>query len=105
MSEKNNCWEYMKCGKGPDGNNTKESGSCPVALHVAANGLNGGINGGRLCWLIAETRCHGKVEHVNQRRNYPCFFCEFRYKVIAEEGLLPVCNTSGNFLGNFINQY
>ncbi|MBI4682587.1 MAG: hypothetical protein HY757_05750 [Nitrospirae bacterium] len=100
IKKKYNCWEFMKCGKGPGTGNTKQSGICPVVDNTAANGLNGGVNGGRMCWLIAETKCCGEVKHSNQNRSDPCFSCEFRYKVMAEEGLLEVCNTTGEFLAN-----
>ncbi len=98
MDIKYNCWEYMKCGKGPDENKTDPSRTCPAAANNVSDGLNGGRNGGRICWLIAETKCCGEVEHANQNRKNPCFSCGFRFKVMAEEGLVQVCNATGKFL-------
>jgi hypothetical protein len=97
---KPNCWEFMKCGKGPSENGNSKSGSCPIATETSANDLNGGVNGGRICWIIAETCCNGEVKCSDLHRNSSCFSCEFRYKVTAEEGLLSVCKATGSFLEN-----
>jgi len=100
MNKKDNCWDYMKCGKGPDENGKNKFIMCPVVFHEAANGLNGGVNGGRLCWLVASKKKYGEMKHLNQKRTDPCFFCEFHYKVMAEEGFMKVCETSSHFLSN-----
>jgi hypothetical protein len=90
----------MKCGRGIGGDKVDESGSCPVASETPANNLNGGINGGRICWIIAESCCNGEVKCSTFHRKDSCFSCEFRYKVTAEEGLLNVCRATGLFLEN-----
>ena len=91
-----NCWEFMKCGKGPSGNG--KSDICPVAVKTEADMLNGGVNGGRICWIIADTCSNGGVKCSDLHRESSCFSCEFRYKVTAEEGLLNVCKATGTFL-------
>lgn len=95
-----NCWEFMKCGREPGGENADESGVCPVASERSANGLNGGVNGGRICWIIAENCCinNGRNPHMSQEDC--CFQCEFRYRVTQDEGLLNVCKATGHFLSN-----
>ncbi len=95
-----NCWEFMKCGKRPPENGNGKDNSCPVASETSANDLNDGINGGRICWIIAETCHNSKVQCSDLLRKDPCFSCEFRYKVTIEEGLLNICKTTGKFLGN-----
>ncbi len=100
MRNKLNCWEFMKCGKGASGNGNGKHRSCPIAADTSANTLNGGVNGGRICWIIAETCCNGEVQCSNLHRKSSCFSCEFRYKVSAEEGLLNVCKATGLFLQN-----
>ena len=42
MAKKQNCWEFMKCGREPGGERVKELGVCPVALDSSANGINSG---------------------------------------------------------------
>ena len=95
-----NCWEFMKCGKGPSGNDKGKPNSCPIATESFANTLNGGINGGRICWIIAEACCNNEVKCSDFHRKASCFSCEFRYKVTMEEGLLNVCKATGKFLEN-----
>ena len=96
--KKNNCWEFMKCGKGPMGDNIDKSGVCPVADETSAHDLNKGVNGGRICWIIAEVCCNNKIQCSDLQRKSSCFSCEFRYKVTQEEGLINVCKATGEFL-------
>jgi hypothetical protein len=90
----------MKCGKGPPENGNGKHCSCPIAAETSANALNEGINGGRICWIIAENCCNGEVKCSDLHRKYSCFSCEFRYKVTIEEGLLNICKTTGLLLQN-----
>ncbi len=104
VMSKLNCWEYMECGRGPGGFGTHEAGVCNIAKEIAANGLNGGVNGGRLCWLIAEKCSSEEVKCSNYHNKNSCFSCKFRYKVSAEEGLLAVCNSTGVLLNGILNK-
>jgi len=61
MSKKN-CWEVKKCGREPSGAKVKEFGVCPAAEQHRADGINGGVNGGRSCWAVAGTFCGGAVQ-------------------------------------------
>ena len=100
IMNKINCWDYMKCGKGPGGEKTDKCATCPVASETLANGLNGGLNGGRICWIIAENNCIEDLKCSNLHHKSSCYSCEFRYKVTMEEGLLKVCQTTGLLLAN-----
>lgn len=100
MRNKLNCWEFMKCGKGPSRNGNGKKRRCPIVAETSANTLNGGVNGGRICWIIAENCCNGEVQCSKLHRKSSCFSCEFRYKVTAEEGLLNICKTTGLLLQN-----
>jgi hypothetical protein len=93
---KYNCWEFMKCGREPGGDRADELGICPVSSEFSANGLNGGVNGGRICWIIDENGCNDKLMH----RADHCFQCEFRYRVMNEEDLINVCKATGILLSN-----
>ena len=97
---KTNCWDYMKCGKGPEGDKAERCGTCPIVNETLAHGLNGGINGGRICWIVVENTCIDEVKCSRLHRKSSCFSCEFRYKVMVEEGLLNVCKTTGVLLGS-----
>lgn len=101
--DKLNCWEFMKCGKEPHGAHLKGSAPCPVAVESSAHGLNGGINGGRICWVINDIlrQCDVNCSHVHHQSS--CFSCEFRYKVTADEGLINVCRDTGSLLNRSEN--
>ena len=59
-----NCWEAKKCERQPGGAKVSELGVCPVTTTSKVNGVNGGKNGGRVCWAIAGTLCGGKVQGI-----------------------------------------
>ena len=84
MSEKQNCWEFMKCGRERGGAKEQELGVCPAVTDVSSHGLNDGENGGRICWAIIDKPL--------------CLQCEFRYKVMADEGFLNTCHAIGKYL-------
>ena len=87
MSNKRiNCWEYMKCGREPGGENARKLGICPAAEDTSYSGFNQGINAGRLCWLVAGTFCGGTVQGTFAEKSVSCRQCDFYRKVHAEEG-------------------
>jgi hypothetical protein len=84
---KQNCWEFKKCGRYPGGEHEKELGVCPVTVEPRVDGVHGGMNGGRVCWLIAGTLCKGKVQGTFAQKLGDCLLdCDFYKKVKAEEG-------------------
>ena len=86
--KKVNCWEYMKCGRELNGKNAKELGVCPAATYPYADGINGGINGGRICWtIVGEYSCYCGMHALLERKQL-CFDCEFHKKVLYEEKYL-----------------
>lgn len=82
--EKKNCWEVMKCGREPGGNNAEKLGVCPAAIEARADGIHSGHNGGRCCWVIAGTSCQGQQGTFAQRFR-ACSECPFYKKVTMEE--------------------
>jgi len=91
--KKVNCWEFMKCHRGPS-----TSDPCPVAGETRANTLNSGFNGGRLCWVVVDILGIKDMECSSRHTASSCFACEFRYKVLTEEGLFNVCKATGYYL-------
>ncbi len=77
-----NCWEFTKCGREKAG--AREV--CPAANETKAHRVNGGTNGGRVCWAIAGTYCRGQVQRTYAQKVDSCLMCEFRMKVRKEEG-------------------
>ena len=93
-----NCWEFMRCGREPGGAHAAELGVCPVTTKVSANGLNGGFNGGRVCWVIEDNCCQCVLEKTGTHKNSSCIRCEFHIRIKSEEGILDLCNTVGKYL-------
>jgi hypothetical protein len=78
---KQNCWEFKGCGR--DKANGREM--CPVLNSRRADGVNGGRNGGRVCWAVTGTYCDGKVQGTYSQKVMTCSSCDFRIKVKEEE--------------------
>ena len=83
---KQNCWEVKRCGREPRGIKAAELGVCPAASEAGVSGLNGGENGGRVCWMIAGTLCGGQVQGSFAAKLANCQECEFYKQVRNEEG-------------------
>ena len=85
QSSKLNCWEFKKCGREPGGVNVAKEGVCQAAIETRANGIHGGNNGGRACWVVAGTLCLGEIQGTYAKKLKNCIECEFYQKVLYEE--------------------
>lgn len=83
-----NCWEVMKCGRGPGGGKVEELGIYPVALPNEYDDINKGYHGGRFCWVIAGTFClsETKPDGIFAQKLDSCIECKFFKQVQEEEG-------------------
>jgi len=88
-ARKQNCWEFKKCGRGPNGNRRPGLDTCPAATETEADGINGGINGGRVCWAIAGTLCGGRQKGSSAVRLESCLSCDFCQLVLNQEKVEP----------------
>ena len=77
VSKKQNCWEYMNCGREPGGTNVAELGACPAATDESLNGINFGTNGGRICWALVGTFCVSEVQGAFAKKIDSCTECDF----------------------------
>ena len=75
----------MRCGREPGGAESVRLGFCPAASDTSYHGLNGGRNGGRICWAVAGTCCGGKVQGSFAEKRSSCVDCEFFRKVQQEQ--------------------
>lgn len=82
---KRNCWEFEGCGREPGGLNVKSKGVCPAATDSRLDGVHGGRNAGRACWVIAGTLCNGKTQGSFAQKFDSCEKCNFYLKVKKEE--------------------
>jgi hypothetical protein len=85
--KKNNCWEFMKCGREQGGILTAELGVCPASVERGLEGVHGGRNAGRSCWVVAGTFCRGNVQGTFAKKYKNCRRCNFYIKVRMEEGI------------------
>ncbi len=81
-----NCWQIQKCGREPGGERVEELGVCPASIDSASDGVNGGQNGGRLCWIIAGTFSNHEVCGEYAKHISTCTSCEVFKRVKKEEG-------------------
>lgn len=83
--DKTNCWEFYDCGREPGGSNVRELGPCPVATEKKLDGVHGGTNAGRACWVVGGTLCNGKIQQTFLQKYDGCMECDFYKKVKEEE--------------------
>jgi len=83
---KMNCWELMNCGRESNGRNVGKFGVCPAALTNEYDGIHEGKAGGRFCWTISGTLCHGKPSGAFAYKLLGCLDCKFLKFVQEEEG-------------------
>lgn len=79
-----NCWEYMRCGREPNGLRVGSRGVCQAALEYAASDMHGGKNGGRVCWAVSGTLCGGCVQGSFACKIKDCMQCDF-YNLVQKE--------------------
>mgnify|MGYP001560368420 CR=1 FL=1 len=84
--KKINCWEFKQCGREPGGKHVKELGVCPATIEQRLDGVHGGENAGRACWIVAGTFCKGEMQGVFAKKYRDCEKCDFYQKVRKEEG-------------------
>lgn len=76
MGTKKNCWDVMACHKD----------DCPAKHEQRLDGVHGGVNAGRACWVVAGTRCKGVVQGEFAQKVQNCLICKFYLQVREEEG-------------------
>lgn len=81
-----NCWEVIKCGRETGGEKAAISGICPASIDTSMDGMNGGKNGGRMCWAVSGTFCTKKIQGLFAKTQLSCRSCIFFKKVKEEEG-------------------
>ena len=84
---KKNCWEFKRCGNGPGAAKEKGKQTCPVPEMSLYHGLNDGTNAGRVCWIVADSVCHGDVQVTFRHKLEACEECDFYKAVREEEGI------------------
>ena len=81
-----NCWEFMGCGLQKDGQliKTNTRDICPACLEKKFDGIHGGENAGRSCWVVLHTMCCGEIQDTYEHKYKVCALCDF-YRSVKEE--------------------
>jgi hypothetical protein len=103
---KKNCWEHKGCGREPGGEREEDLGVCPAASEARLDGVHGGNNAGRACWVVAGTMCDGEVQGTFAKKLMNCLECNFYQAVEEEESqkfIVPIVllNIMGEYRGPF----
>ena len=80
-----NCWEFYDCGREPGGPREHERGVYPMTISRDLDGIHGGQNAGRACWVVAGSLCGGKLQGSFAMKLPSCWNCEFMKLVQREE--------------------
>lgn len=83
--EKLNCWQVKNCGREANGERADDLGVCPAAREFRLDGVHGGRNAGRSCWVLAGTLCEGTIQGSFGKKFHDCKNCDFYGKVKQEE--------------------
>ena len=83
---KTNCWEYKKCCSLNDGQSKENFRKCLVPGMTMYDGVHGGKNAGRVCWLIADSTCNSEIQFTFTNKLKHCSQCDFYKLVEKEEG-------------------
>jgi hypothetical protein len=86
QSQRLNCWDVMKCGREVGGSKVDELGVCPASTWDKDGEMNGGIHGGRICWVLVGTLCGDKVQGTFAEKIRTCLKCKFYQYVRQQEG-------------------
>ena len=84
-----NCWHFMGCGKQINKDPSvclKNACACPASIEQSFDGVHGGKNAGRVCWLVLQTQCYGSVQSTYEQKYETCSGCDFYRLVVDEEG-------------------
>lgn len=74
----------MLCGRELGGTNAYITGVCPASTDIRFDGIHGGDNAGRACWVIVGTMCGGEVQGTFEQKMKGCAICDF-YALVREE--------------------
>ncbi|MHA2424114.1 MAG: two-CW domain-containing protein [Candidatus Thorarchaeota archaeon] len=80
-----NCWEARNCGREIDGAKVELDGVCPAATANNLEGVNRGLNGGRVCWAVAGTMGTKVCNLTFSEKIVDCIMCDFYQTVLLEE--------------------
>jgi len=83
---KDNCWDFMNCGREIGGFAEDKLGNCAAITYISFNGTNGGFRSGRYCWYVAGSFQKESHDCICLSEIEDCSSCDFFKLVKKEEG-------------------
>jgi hypothetical protein len=82
-----NCWQFMGCGlqMRKRCSHLSDTCPCPASVERSLDGIHGGRNAGRVCWVVLQTQCYGSVQKTYEQKYKTCLLCDFYHSVVDEE--------------------
>lgn len=78
----------MDCGQNCSSKGHADFKKCPAVTETRLNGIHGGMNAGRACWVMNGTLgrggCDGRVQGLVVEKLGKCMMCDF-YKFVRSE--------------------
>ena len=74
----------MKCGRNHGEGSDARKLACPTFSEERLNGIHGGRNAGRACWVVSGTICAGEIQGLFVSKLGICVMCYF-YKMVRLE--------------------
>ncbi len=74
----------MKCGRNHGEGSDAREHACPTFSEIRLDGIHGGRNAGRACWVVAGTMCGGDTQGLFASKLGKCVMCDF-YKMVRLE--------------------
>ncbi len=92
------CWEIVKCGREPGGENVEKLGVCPAYPR-----------NGHSCWIVAGTYCGGEIQGTFAQKRVSCITCDVykRYSTsfgAQKDEFKQACPDEFNACVEFLNQ-
>ncbi len=102
IMKKQNCWEFMKCGKGASRDGRRRKQTCPAALEERLDGVNEGKNAGRSCWVVSGTLGRNGNQGSIAGKIATCGGCDFFNLVMREEypNIVPISSLLARLNGD-----
>lgn len=83
---KKNCWEFKCCRRQKRNRWQSREDWCPVFFETKLDGIHGGNNGGRACWIVLGTHCGSGIQSNYFYKFMVCRSCDFYLATREEEG-------------------
>lgn len=83
--KRQNCWEFWEYDLRKSLTESPTCRKCPAVVDMRLDGVHGGRNAGRACWVVPGTLCGGELHGEYQEKKKTCMSCDFFRSVRSHE--------------------